>query len=479
MLFSEEKPKQTRIAVLGGGPTGLSAAYRLAREDPNIRVDVYESSSRFGGVVTTESGGGFRYELGPSSMNAKHAAVADLIYDRLKLTPHVQKRSAEAKNFFVVRDGTVHAMPRSPVEFCFSKILSWRAKLKVFREPFVAKAPQHEAVFESVAQFFERRFGKEIVDYIIDPAMAGIYSARPADMSMKHAFSKVWALERNKGSVIGGVVKGGNKTPADPRYSEYTKTQLLESFSFDDGMEVLTSSLVDNLRIVNKKSRLYNRAKVRTLDQDPDGAWRVNGRGKYDAIISTIPTPSLRGIYVNVSNVKRGFDKLAEQIKYAPVAIAVLGFKKSQIPARLDGFGVLLPSKEGRKMLGVNFTSSNFPERVEDPNNVFLTVYVGGARSPELAYRPAHEIVSTSTKELHHVLGIKGDPFYTRVKNWHVGIPQYKPGFDETLCTMARTEKESPGLFFGGNYRSGVGVPDALLSGITSAEKVLTYLKSR
>lgn len=466
------------MAVLGGGPTGLAAAHRLAREHDPIRVDLYEASSRLGGVVTTEERDGFLYELGPASMNAKHPAVADLIYEHLQLSPHIEKRSAAAKNFFIVKKGEILAMPQSPVAFFQSKLLSWQAKIKILAEPLVRKLPEPEAGQESVGDFFGRRFGTELVEYVIDPALAGIYSTTPASLSMKHAFARIWNIERTKGSVIGGLFFGRKQKSPNSKYGTYSSKELRESFSYDNGMQVLTSSIESSLVSMNDGGHLYKNSKVRDLRQTKDGKWKVNGRGYYDAVISTIPTYALASINSNITSTQKGFQELAQGVEYAPASIVVLGFNKSQVPTRLDGFGALLPTNEGKKMLGINYTSSNFPTRVSDPSKVYLTVYVGGNRSPELPFRPAKEVVEVATKELRDVLGVEGHPFFSRVKTWSKGIPQYVPGFDKMLCYMARIEKGAPGVVLAGNYRDGVGLPDALMSGIKAAERTIDFLNS-
>ncbi|PXF44390.1 Protoporphyrinogen oxidase, chloroplastic/mitochondrial [Gracilariopsis chorda] len=472
-----EKRRTRRVAILGGGPAGLSAACRLAGDRSSIRVDLYEQAPKFGGVVKSVKGGGFTYELGPNSMNAKHQAVADLIYEKLKLAPRIIKRDAEAKNFFLIRNGHMIALPRSPIDFCRTSLLSWPGKLRVLIEPFIPKASDGIADRESVGDFFARRFGNEFVDYVVDPALAGIYSAAPASLSMKHALHNVWQVERKKGSIVGGFLSGGFKTEPDPRFKVYPKKELLQSFSFDEGMEVLTSTLVEKIRAWSSGNKLYKNTKVRKLDQDANGAWRVNGRGKYDAVISTIPTHALSSITTNVGALERGFKKLASRINYSPVSVVVLGFDKSQVESRLDGFGVLLPAREEKKILGINFTSSIYPQRAVDPNKVYLTVYLGGTRSPEMVSTPCDEVIQTATKEVQQVLGVKGDPLYSDVKKWPKGIPLYFPGYDAALDTMAHMERRAPGLVLAGNYRDGVGVPDALLSGLKSAERVIEYLK--
>lgn len=485
--MAEKSPhtsKPRRIAVLGGGPAGLAAAHRLLQPSTTpLRVDLYEATGRCGGVVTTESGGGFRYELGPSSMNLKHPAVADLVREQLGLSSRVEARSAKAKRFYLVRDGKLVSLPSSPIQFISSAFLSWRAKLAVLTEPFakrLAKNGKHVHQ-ETVGHFFKRRFNQEVVDYLIDPMLAGIYSAKPAELSMKHAFARIWNLERRKGSIIGGFLTGGAKTAPDPRYKRYSGKELRASISYDRGMEVLTEALEQRIKELNKAAghggRVYKHGKVRMLDQDIDGSWRVNGRGKYDAVISTIPTHALGSIASNMRSLERGFQRLKKKIQYKPVSIVVLGFKKSQILHPLDGYGALLPTKEGRRILGINFSSSNFPKKLEDPDAVFLTVYLGGSRSPQLPFRPAREVVNVAKEEIRDLVGTDGDPFYSRVKMWTKGIPVYSPEHGEALCAIARVEKRAPGLVLGGNYRGGVGFPDALLSGVESAERIIRYLE--
>ncbi|CAN8075614.1 unnamed protein product [Agarophyton chilense] len=474
-MRNRRKPR--RVAVLGGGPAGLSATYRLASDDTPIEVDLYEESPRFGGAVTSVKGGGFIYEMGPNSMNAKHQQVADLVYEKLNLSPRVLKRDAAAKNFFIFRNGQMIPMPRSPIQFCTTPILSWKAKLRILLEPFIPKTQESNADRESVADFFRRRFGTEFVDYVVDPALAGIYSSKPAGLSMKHALNKVWEVERKKGSVIGGFLRGGVKTEMDPRFQNYSRKQLLESFSYDSGLQVLTTRLVESIQESNRGGKLYKNVKVHSINRDSHGAWRINGRGKYDAVISTIPIHALDTVESNVDAIRKGFNKLAKRVNYAPVSVTVLGFDRSQISSRLDGFGVLLPTKEKMKVLGINFTSSNYPSRAEDRNKVYLTVYLGGSRTPEIVSLSSNEIVETATNEVQHVLGVTGKPFYSEVKNWPKGIPQYHPGYDSALDTMAQVERRAPGLVLGGNYRDGVGLPDALLSGLKSAERVIEYLQ--
>lgn len=473
---SESKPK--RVAVLGGGPAGLTAAYRLLQSETPIHVDVYEASNTFGGAMLSEKSGGFQYDLGANSMNAKHADVHHFLHKDLQLTDRMQSRES-ARRFLIVKDGKLMVVPMTPAQFVTSGILSTRAKLRMLVEPLIPRvSSQRAADRESVGDFFQRRFGKEVVDYLVDPMLAGIYSSAPAQLSMKHALSSVWRVERAKGSVIGGMLRGGMKTEPDPRYPDLSRNELMRSFSFDEGMGVLPETLVARLKDAKHSARLYRNSSVRSLERDDRGRWKVNGKGKYDAVISTIPTYGLKSIASNVRAVQRGFKKLAAQIAYVPVSVVVLGFDKAQMPTDVHGFGTLVPSREERNILGVNFSSEGFPARLSDPSKVFWTVYMGGSRKPKLVSQSETDIVDSSMRDLRDVFGVSGSPCFARVQSWPDGIPVYAPGYDKALCTMGRIEKGAPGLVLGGNYRGGVGVPDALLSGIRSAERVEKFLNS-
>lgn len=589
-----------RVAVLGGGPSGLTAAYTLLRVHPEVHVDVYEADGRFGGAVKSEAGGGFVYDLGPNSMNAKHAVVHHLLHKELGLTGRITPRaSSSSRRFLVLKDGVLTPVPLTPAQMLRSNLLPWQAKLRLCAEPFVpsgrkgGKQGKKQATamssrgsgkgggmtgadrmgkteqmveiegrteVESVGQFFSRRFGKHFTDWLVDPAVGGIYSADPYNISMKHAFRKVWHVEQKYGSVLGGLLRGGFKSSQPPNTASVlpasstgnggkrakqtqqgqgeqqnsqqtvvakqtnksvtaaqpTRAQLMQSFNYDDGMHVLTDTLVERIKEFGPRAKLISSCAVHTIDSTSPssyssssssspspkrqpktpityqpGHWRINGRRRrYDAVITTIPAHALKDVTSNVRSLRRGFRKLSHQIPYAPVSVAVLGFDKAQmsaVPADAHGFGALVPSCEKSTapsgMLGVNFTSDGFPSRLIDDdgknNKTFWTVYLGGSRRPAIVTMPPSVIVDLAVGQLQQTLGVKGQPAYARVENWANAIPTYHTKFDEALCTMARIERRTKGsVALAGNYRDGVGVPDALLSGVQHALKINHFLRN-
>lgn len=474
-----------RVAVLGAGASGLAAAYTLLERDPRVQVDVFEASHRIGGCVLSASDDGFTFDVGANSMTTKHASVHDLVHEKLKLGPRMVYRNPGMQRVYIVKDGSLEALPASIPAFFTSKLLSLRAKARVFLEPFVPRRKSATvAENESMQEFFSRRFGREVVENVVDAGIAGIYAGRLSELSMRHSFTNVWELERKAGSVIGGLIRGaGKKTPPDPAFPNVDRKALRESFNFDQGLEVLTNSLGRNVA-ASPRASIRCKSPVDRLDWNSSKrGWIVNGRRTpYDVIISTIPAHSVAGLRTNNNVAEEAFSTLGKSVSYAPVSIAVLGYKKQDVKHALDGFGALVPTKERRGgLLGLTFTSSTYPGRATRPDEVLLTAFIGGNRNPDKALLPAQDIVEYAAAEAGTLLGMKGArPIFSRVKTWSQGIPQYVAGVHQSVLNELRAaEVKAPGLLFAGNYREGVGVPDALRSGMAAAERALSKIERK
>lgn len=493
-MARRREPRAPRVAVLGGGAAGLSAAAAVLRRDARATVDVFEAAPRAGGVVEGGEGGGMRFELGPNGMAAKYAAVHELVWRELGLGGRVVERDGAARKFYVVRDGAMVALPKSVGTFLGTRLFSFGGKLRLLGEVFVPRMRDAEAADrESVDAFFRRRFGPEVAERVVDPAAAGIFSGVTRRMSMKHSFGKVWDAERRAGSVVRGLLGGGGdsgkqkkarseKSAAKGRGGDVTAKQLRASFTFDGGLSVLTDALAAKVK-ESDRGRLRLGTSVRRLWRDErSGRWGVNSRrGVYDAVISTIPPHSIADVRTNDEGVARGFAELARRVVYAPVSVVVLAYKKADVRHPLDGFGVLVPSGERLGgLLGVTFSSSNYPGTVARDDELYVTAYVGGARAPSAALLPGAAVSALAARGVRSLLGVGGAPLFTRVKTWTRGIPQYDvEQHGLALDAMASIEANASGLFLAGNYRDGVGLPDALRSGMGASERALALLASR
>jgi oxygen-dependent protoporphyrinogen oxidase len=437
------------IAVLGAGISGLSAAWNLRRA--GIPVTLFEASARAGGVIESIRRDGWLHEAGPNSLMEGAPEAADMVA-ALGLEPRRLFAAAAAKNRFVVRRARLEAVPASPGAFLRSHLFSSRAKVRIASEFFRRRGRRSEA--ETVAEFTVRRLGREFLDYAIDPFVAGVYAGDPTRLSVRHAFPKLLALESKHGSLLRGAVRRRN-TQGGPSG---------RLFSFPDGLEelprTLAAALGDALRL---QSRIVS---VRRQD----GEWRVAyERGgetreeRFSALICTLPADALARLQFEGFENPGGLVVMGE-IEHPPVASVFTGFRREDVAHALDGFGLLVPRAEGRRILGTLFSSTLFPGRAP-AGHVALTTFVGGARQPPLGRLDDDALVELVRAELAALLGVRAAPVFASVRRHARAIPQYTVDFDRFQSACARAEASAPGLYVGGNCRDGVSLPACLASG--------------
>jgi oxygen-dependent protoporphyrinogen oxidase len=457
----------TKIAIIGGGIAGLTAAIRLV--DAGFAVTVIEAADRVGGALETREQEGFLFETGPNTVLDSSPRVAELI-DRVGLGSVRIGPTAAAKNRFIVRDGKPVPIPMSPIRFLRSPILSGRAKLRIAGELFV---PRRDAgAEESVADFVTRRVGREFLTYLLDPLVAGVYAGRPERLSLRHAFPRMYALEADHGGLIKGAVKILWK-----RRREGTKKRKSEMVSFPTGLGALPAAC----RQVEGPSFLLQ---SRTVDlARREGGWEVTCvRGgsretlRADHVLWAGPAHVLPSVTLDGA-ASSDFALLGE-IVHPPVTVVQLGYRRDDVEHPLDGFGALVPAVEKRQVLGILFPSSIFPGRAPE-GHVLLTAYVGGGRNPEGALRPRPEILERVKSDARDLLGARGRPVFEEVIVHEKAIPQYEIGYGRFLDKIAEMESAYPGLYFTGNYRGGISVADTIRNAYRVAERMIEEIGSR
>ncbi len=443
------------VAIVGAGLTGLATAYRLKQR--GARVVVYEASDRIGGSVKSERRDGYLAELGPSSMAAPSGPVGGLLSD-LGLDGSRVAASSAARNRYIVRRGRLARLPMSPAELLTSRLLSNVAKLAIFGEPLVEAGDS--PLEESVAAFVRRRFNQEVLDYIVNPFIAGVFAGDPEQLSVRHAVPKLHALERTHGSVMKALVqmlKARRETGQGPG----------SVISFRGGLQEIPDALG---RELNSAVRL--RAPVTQLRSGPRG-WTVGAAFQtpelFDAVVYAAPAYSLDEIDLDLAAAERL--STLSSILHPPVAVLALGFRREQVAHPLDGFGYLTPEVERRRVLGVIFSSSLFPDRAP-AGHVMLTAFVGGTRDPDLVQADPQTMTARVLDDLRPLLGTRGEPTFRAVQIWPKAIPQYVLGYGRFKEIADDVERRNPGLVLAGTYRDGVSIGDAIGSGEQAAARI-------
>lgn len=455
------------VAIIGGGITGLTAAFELQRR--NVPFTLYEAAGRVGGVIRSARQNGYLAEWGPNSILETSPKIAELIA-ALGLQQRRINPGEQARKRYIVKSGHLTALPTSGWGLACTPILSCRAKLGVLREPFIPRGPaDHE---ETVADFVARRLGPEFLDYFVNPFVAGVYAGDPKRLSVEQAFPRLFALEQRYGSIIKGQLLGARERR---RRAEKSKSSAPQ-FSFDDGLQVLTDSLQDRLR-----QNVLLRARVTQIEQNETG-WLITMRrgdeivrAEHASVIFAGPAYRLPQIQLTTS-IPFNYTRLNE-IHYPPVATLVLGFRRQDVAHPLDGFGVLVPEVEKLNILGTIFSSSIFTNRAPT-GHVTLTTFMGGSRAPHLGTADLDTLLNLALNDLRRLLGITGSPTFFHGAIFPQAIPQYEIGYGRFKSLMSDMESKAPGFFLAGNYRDGISLADSIVSGFKVSERVIKHLES-
>lgn len=438
-----------RVCIIGGGISGLTVAFLLRRAGADVVL--LEAADRLGGNIGTERHDGFLLENGPNSL-LRSPRLVDLI-DALGLRSRVLPSSPAAKNRFVLLDDELSPVPMGLSSFIGGDFFSRGAKLKILREPFVRSKA---AAGESVAEFFTRRLGSEVVAKAVDPFISGIYAGDAEKLSIEAAFPRFFAFERDHGSLLWGALRNKDELP---------EKEFPRSFTFINGL----IEMIDRLEAELAGSiSLGTRVESIAID---NGKFRIAFGGSeetFDHVVVSTRAGS-------ASEMVRSFDPhLAERLsrlEYPPVAVIRLGFHEDQVGRRPDGFGFLVPRDVGLPILGSLWNSSVFPGRAPAGHHLF-TSFVGGARRPELFERPDDELFGMVLDSLGKIMDISGEPVHQSIVRWPRAIPQYDTALLETSRHVRRFEQERPGIHFCSNFIGGISVGDCVKNAYAVADRI-------
>lgn len=456
----ESRPK---VAVIGGGIGGLTTAYTLMQRGTSC--DLFEATHTTGGAIKTVREDGWVMELGPNTLLDRGGVLSKLI-DDLGLTNARIYPSGASNARFIVRDGVPRPLPTSPAKLLKSKLFSGKAKLRLLAEPLVSPREDADALDESLYNFASRRLGEEIVDYALDPFLAGTYAGKPEQLSSRHALKRLREFEEMSGSIFRGAFTSIREAKRARAQSNEPPPPRATLISFDNGVQTLTDALTDALG-----ASVQRDARVEALTQDGETMrWRLRGdgldganQGGYDEVILFLPAHVIAAMEVTSAKGERVDLSAFAAVNHPPITMISLGFERSDFQHPLDGFGMLIPSREPFEHLGCVFASSIFAERAPR-GHVQLVAFFGGARHPESALWEASRQLDTLREELHTLLGLKQgcEPVKIERRTWRHSIPQYEVGYGHILARIEAIEASQSGLRFAGNWRDGIAVPDVV-----------------
>jgi oxygen-dependent protoporphyrinogen oxidase len=464
-----------RIAIVGGGISGLAAAFALEehrRNGASIEYVHYESSLRPGGVLRTEHIDDCVVEAGPDSFLTEKPWAADLcravgLGDQL-----IVSNDAERKTYILVRgrlvvipDGLMFMVPTKILPTMLSPLFSWKSKVRMARELF--QRPRFAEDDESVASLVARHYGAEMVDRLADPLLSGIYGGEATALSVRAVLPRFAEMERTHGSLGRAMLAARKRMPSGPRQPAAPLFTSLKN-----GMQQLVEAVVSRL------SPSWFRANTTVQAVRPEaGGWAVSAGPRsehFDAAILAVPTYAAAEM-LRVGGAEPSMELAAElaAVQYSSSITVGLGYDREARQSLPSGFGFLVPRSEGKRLLAATFVHNKFPHRAP-PDRALLRCFLGGASAEDAWPLTDDQIVGIVRTELQQILGLSSEPLFARVYRWKAAMAQYGIGHLERMERIKGFSQQLPGLALAGNGYRGIGVPDCIRSGREAVAQVMT-----
>ena len=441
------------VAVVGGGISGLTAAHALAKR--GLSFVVLESSPRWGGVIRSEQVDGFLFEGGPDSLLAQKPEAIELCRE-LGLGERLIPTNPDQRNVFVLRGKQLHALPEGMVlavptrvgPFLRSRLFSWPGKARMGLDLLIPG--KRDDTDESIAAFLRRRFGREAVERLGEPLLAGIHAGDPERLSILCTFPRFVALERRHGSLVRGMW-------ALPRPAARSGPPPAAFLSLEGGLRELVEALVAAL----PADRLRAQCAVTSIHRAPGGyELHLAGGERVRARAVVVATPAHRSALL-LETLQPRAAELLRGIPFVSTATVLLGYRREDVTHPLDGYGMVIPKTEGLRTSAFSFFSTKFPGRAAE-GHVLLRAFLGGARDPGVLTVDDAGLVDLVQREMADVVGLRGRPAVSRVYRWPQGTPQMEVGHLQRMAELESVTAELPGLLLAGSGLRGTGIPDCV-----------------
>jgi protoporphyrinogen/coproporphyrinogen III oxidase len=447
------------VVIIGAGISGLVCAYRLKRL--GVDVVLLEQSPQIGGVMQSVRIDDFLIERGPNSAQGVPELLA--LVDELGISDELVEGNPKAPAY-VYFNGKLRAVPMSPPSLIASDLLSLSGKLRLLREPFIGK--RNAQIEESVSDFITRRLGSEVAERLVAPFVSGIYAGDERQLSIQAAFPLMASLESDYGSLLrGGIAKMREARQAKKNSPPSNLPKRKRSISFRDGMQVLPETLAakldDDLLTECQEVSIADSASGQTQTDRFTVNFRHSGiEQQITCNHLVIATPAMNAANL-LASVSKDLKQLIQEIEYPPLAVVYMTYGKASIANPLNGFGFLAAPSEKLSVLGCIFSSSQFAGRAPQ-DKALLTIFMGGARNPELTQLSDDRLGAMAHTELKKILGIQSLPRIIGITRWARAIPQYNVGHAARVKKIEALLRKIKGLHIIGNYLHGVSVGDCV-----------------
>ncbi len=477
-------PPSHRVVIIGGGISGLSTAYALQERarTAGIALDctLVEARERLGGVMLTERTDGFIIEAGPDSLLTQKPWGLELCRT-LGLGDRLIGTNDRQRTIYVLWDGRLHPLPAGLMlivptrvgPLLRNRLLSWSGKIRLGLEYVLPPRPSDGD--ESLAAFVRRRLGREALEKIAEPLLAGIYAGSSHDMSLLATFPRLRELE----VAHGGLIRGALAQRRSLRRGSSANSQLAPTLFMTPrgGMAEIVEALSSRLQRIT----LRLGETVQRLVPYGDGA---AGPQAYAVHVDHAPTLHAEAVvfatpaHITAGIVEGFHPRLAAALRaipYASSATISLAYRRRDVPHPLDGFGFLVGKHEGRHIMAATWTSTKFSHRAP-ADCALIRGFVGGVAREDLVWRDDAALIQLVGEDLRAILGITTTPLLARVYRWERANPQYLVGHLERVDVMEQMLAPYPGLSLTGSAYRGVGVPDCIHQGTLTAERLLAAL---
>ncbi len=460
-----------RVAIIGGGISGLSAAFYLEKArsaGADLTYTLFDSAQRLGGSMYSDRVNECLVEAGPDSFLTEKPWALTLCKELGIDDQLIGSNDAQRKTYIVVKgklvvmpDGLMFMVPTKLLPTALSPLFSWETKLRMAKE--LLHPPRPMETDETVGELVERHFGAEVVDRLADPLLSGVYGGDANKLSARAVLPRFVEMEEKFGSLSRAMLAAHNKMramagkqPPRPLFS-----------SLKDGMQQLVDAIVARL----DPSAIRMRTRIRHVYPESDG-WRLaidmGGSENFDAVIMATPA-NVAGALLEA--VDRDLADDLSGITYSSSVTVTLGYYTDQLKHLPPGFGFLIPRSEGTRMLACTFVHNKFPHRAPG-NKGILRCFLGGARDEAVLNLTDEEILDTVRAELKQIVKLEARPMFERVYRWRGAMAQYESGHIARVQRIENRIKEIPGLALAGNAFHGIGVPDCIREGMNAANAI-------